>query len=197
MTFIPLPTVGRKAAANSLPTVLSNEDKAALDSVATSAARLGNMASVVASVTRPANATPYSVNDVIGTAVTGVLDLASSFRAVGGSGYIVKVKLHTDQAANIAQFRVHLFNVAPTAIADNAPFALLYADEAKYVGFIDIPAVAQEGAGSTAAVGVWAGQLAANADAAGTSIFAVIETKTAFTPNSGQQFALRITVDQN
>lgn len=211
---------GRVAAAASRPVVLSTEDKAVLDSLNTKLPAQGqavmassrpvvvasdqvaipvraSLVSVVAEVTRPADTTAYAVNDVIGTAGTAVITLANIFRVNGASAYVVKAKLFTDQSANVAQFRMHLFRTAPAAIVDNAPFQLLYADESRYLGFIDIPGNATEGSGSTTSQGLWTGQLGCIADAASTTLFAVLATKTAFTPASAQRFSLRVTVDQN
>lgn len=155
------------------------------------------MAAPVATFTRPADTTAYAANDVVGPAVTANLSFAGAFRVNAGSAYIVKAKLKTNQSTNTAQFRLHLYNAAPTAIADNSPATLLFADEAKHLGWIDFPTMQTEGTGSDAAIALWTGQISAMAAAADTTIFGVLETKTAFTPASGQQFAVRLSLDQN
>jgi hypothetical protein len=147
--------------------------------------------------TRPADTTAYSANDVVGPAVAALLSFAGAFRLVAGSAYIVKAKLKTNQQANVAQFRLHLYNAAPTVVADNVQFPILFADEAKHLGFIDFPAMQTEGNLSDSAFALWTGQISALAAAADTTIYGVLETKTAFTPASGQQFAVRLSLDQN
>ena len=148
--------------------------------------------------TRPADTTAYAASDVVGPVTTpAVIDFGAMFSAVGKSGYIVRAKVFTDQVACVAQFRLYLYKVAPTPIADNSPFTLLYANASKQIGFIDFPAAFTEGAGSTAAESMFIGQLAAVADAADSHIYGVLVTKTAFTPASGQKIACALTVDQN
>lgn len=206
---------GRAAAAASRPIALSTEDKAALDTLSTAAKqdlakavldaisasvagtlKVGStLANTAQTVTRPANTTAYSVNDAIGTATTHVVQLDSALRTGVFTGYVTKAVLETSQAACVAQIRVHLFRSAPTAIVDNAALAILIADESNYLGFFDMPAFAQEGAGSTAALSVLALQFPIVGTS--TTIFAALETKTAFTPDSAQQFKIRLTVDQN
>lgn len=160
-----------------------------------------NMAVVSQEITRPSDTTAYAFNDVVGpTGGAAVGNLADIFRengANGGSGYITKVELLTDQIANVASYRIYFFNAAPTAIADNVTFELIYADAAKLVGYVDIVNMSLEGSSSTAAGGLWTGQLAAVAAAADYDLFYVIVTKTAFTPASDQKYTLKVTMDQN
>lgn len=190
---------GRAAAAASRPIALSTEDKAAVDAIVTALAatlKVGTtMVQAAQTVTRPSNTTAYAANDAIGTATTHVIQIDNVVRTGILTGYITKAVLETSQAACMAQMRVHLYRVAPTAIVDNAAMTSLLADESNYLGFFDMPAFAQEGAGSTAALSVQALQFPIVA--ASTTVFAVLETKTAFTPDSGQQFKIRLTVDQN
>lgn len=149
-------------------------------------------------ITRPSDTTAYAINDVVGpTGSAAVGELADFFAANGASGYISKVELFTDQAANVAPYRIYFFNAAPTAIADNAAFTLLYADAAKYIGYVDIGNVVQEGSGSTAAGGNWIGQLAAKAAADSRKLYYVIVTKAVFTPASAQKFTVKATNDSN
>ena len=155
------------------------------------------LAVITTTFTRPADTTAYAINDVVGPSAAAVQEFASAFRSNGNSGYVVRAQLFTDQSANVALFRLYLYSVTPSAIADNSPFTLLYANAANHIGYIDFPAMATEGAGSTAAVSLWSGQIAALAAGGDDKIFGVLVAKSVFTPASAQQFTLRLAVDQN
>lgn len=149
-------------------------------------------------ITRPSNADIYAINDVVGnTGTPAVGVLTDFFSANGASGYLAKFELWTSQAANVAPYRIHLFNAAPTAIADNAAFTLLYADIPKYLGYIDISNMSQEGGSSTAALGLWTGQLLLKAAVDSRNLHYVITTKAAFTPASAQTYTARGGLDSN
>lgn len=101
-------------------------------------------------ITRPAGAVTYSAGAMVGSLIT----IPNCGRIVAGTGYVTVVRLATDQAL-AGVFRVYIWNTAPTVPADNAPFALLYADISpvgKLVGWTDIT-VAPEGVGSNSAYG--------------------------------------------
>lgn len=95
-----------------------------------------------ATTTRPADTTAYAADDVVGE--TGGVNL--TFNGVGptegGKVLIDRATLRIDVAsvpAGMTQFRLHLYNAAPTAIADNAAFSVISGDRAKYLGFVSIP----------------------------------------------------------
>lgn len=194
---------GRAAAAASRPIAFSTEDLAAVNAIATALgltlAVRTPLVTTLASLTRPANTSNYAVNDVIGTATSGTLTFANALRTNGNSGYITKAKVMLNSTAPAGiQIRLHLFNVAPADIADRTQMALLFADESKYLGFIDFPTLVSEGTGSTTAYALWTGQMAITADAAATSVFGIMEIKNSYnTPPSGMIASVRLTVDQN
>jgi hypothetical protein len=147
-------------------------------------------------VTRPANTDNYAAKDVWGDGT--VITLADLFSGNGGSGYISKVVLEGNQAADVLQYRIYFFNVAPTAIADGSPFTLLYADVAKRIGYVDINNMSAEGSGGDAAMGFWTGQLAAKAASDSDNGYAVIVINNAqTTPPSGKKMTLTVTLDSN
>lgn len=184
-------TNGQAAMANSRPVAIASDQSAI--PVRTP------LVTSVATITRPADTTSYSTNDVIGAGTSATMTFANSLRTNGNSGYITKAKVMLNSAVPVGnQTRLHLFNVAPADIADNAQMALLYADESKYLGFIDFPSLVTEGTGSTTAYALWTGQLAITADPASTSVFGILELKTSFnTPPSAMVTAVRLTIDQN
>lgn len=162
----------------------------------------GNLITVSVEKTRPANATPYTALDVVNESASAgtVWTFANLARINQGSGYITKGRLVTDQKANTARFRVHLFHTAPAAVInDNAANAIIYADFTKKIGSFDLPAMTTEDA--TASTGATAMRddirIPFNLDAGTRSVIAVLETLDAFTPASGQKFYLELTADNN
>ena len=100
------------------------------------------------SVTRPADTTAYTALDVIGTAVTSTLTFNMGLPKKD-KVLVVGVKLRIDAAAipaGMGNFRLHIYNTDPTAIADNAAFTVIAGDRAGYQGYITIPAPVLMGA---------------------------------------------------
>jgi hypothetical protein len=161
---------------------------------------LGQTVAVGLERTRPADVTAYAIRDAVAdsTSAPTVITFANVARVVGGTGYVTKFRALTDQAANVAVMRLHLFNVAPTPINDNAQQTSLYAPRASYLGYVDLPAMAQEGTGSTAAIAQNTDiRLAFACAAADRNLYGLLETLTAFTPASGQKHYLEITAELN
>lgn len=79
-------------------------------------------------------ATSHTALDCVGGAAT--------FSTVGTSGKLVMLcgaSFSIDTTTPVASaFRLHLFNAAPTVIADDANFNVVSADIGKYLGFIDL-----------------------------------------------------------
>jgi hypothetical protein len=92
------------------------------------------------SITRPANTTPYSANDVIGTNSTAALTFAS-IGAANGHILLTSIDLlHEVTAipAGMTSFRLYLYNATPpSALADNAAFDLAAGDLTAYIGYVD------------------------------------------------------------
>ncbi len=98
------------------------------------------------SQTRPNNTDTYTALDVVGESPASNLEFGGigpeAEGAVNGKVVITHAALRMDRnsvPAGMTQFRLHLFNDAPTAIADNAAFNLIDADRDKYQGYIEIP----------------------------------------------------------
>lgn len=147
-----------------------------------------------AEFTRPTNTDQYAAKDVVGPAVAAVMTFEDLAAVVGGGGIIDKVRLLTDQSANVAHYRLHLFHTTPTPIADNAPYTLLWANRANRIGAVDLPPAATEGTGSNAANSIndWV-RLDFKCAADSRDIFGVLETLAVFTPASGQGFFVEVT----
>lgn len=158
----------------------------------------GSQALVSASFSRPANTTAYTAADVVADSTPNLLSFAGMARWIGGSGYITKGRVVTNQSTNVARYRLHLYHTAPSAIADNSPLAILYANKDKLVGTLDFVAAKTEGSGSDCAYSLNAdARLAFKCAAASTTLYGILETLDAFTPTSGQQFYVELTAEQN
>jgi hypothetical protein len=150
----------------------------------------GRSGSPVTTFNRPANTTPYAAGDVIGSATTANhqalnVGLTGSLIQVQSASLIVN---NTSVPSGMTSFRLHLWDTAPAAIADNAAFAAAAADRAKYAGFVDLPSIAALGGGF----------LFTSADYVGrpirldtTSIWFNLVTNGAFTPASGTEYRVR------
>ena len=159
-----------------------------------------------ASFTRPADTTAYAVNDVVSnsTSTTTPMTLAAVgiINSSGGAaaGYITKVRLVTDNKAFTAQCRVWFFNsTSITVAADNAAFGPKWADRSARIGYVDLPTLAPEDStASDCAEATAADQRVPFTCATNVNtLYAVIETKTASTPASGQLFYLEVETEIN
>lgn len=154
---------------------------------------------LTATFARPADTTAYAVNDAVSnsTSAPTILTFAGAGRVVGGSGEIIKAELCTDQAACVAAFRLHLFTTSVAAKNDNAAYDSLYTSRNSRVGYIDFPGVSQEGTGSTSAFSLVTGSVPFVCDAASTTLYGLLQTKSALTPASAQNFNIRLLVRKN
>jgi len=110
---------------------------------------VGRSGSPVITFTRPDNTTAYGIADVIGSATTANLELPNA----GVAGALMQVLSasvminRTTVPTGMTTLRLHLWESAPAAIADNAVFAAAAADRAKYRGQIALPAPTVIGGG--------------------------------------------------
>ncbi len=167
----------------------------------------GQKATAVYEFARPADANAYLAQDTIAGNTTvgqGVAFLTFPLgRTLGGKGYIVKAKLMTSQAANVARHRLYLFTKQPTMVADNGPYLLLYADRSINIGHIDFPACyTSDGTNGTAAVslavpGVANLPLEYECDPASVNLYGILSTLDAFTPASAQTYNITLSAEQD
>lgn len=161
-----------------------------------------------ASFTRPADTTPYNANDRVSgsTSVTTLLKIEHAARAAGCSGVIMGLRISTNKVSFASsifpQFRVHFFNAQPSIIAvDNAQWKEVFADASKRLGYYDMlnamTAAADTGNSDMSRVvdmsPIFLFQCADGDDA----IYIALETLTAFTPASEQQFKVSLHIAQN
>lgn len=157
---------------------------------------VGFTTTVGTSFAKSAGVTAYPALDVVGPAVTANLVFADIARVAGGSGYLTGLRLWTNQSTNVARYKVHLYHTAPTAIADNGVFTLLWANRDKRIGSVTLPALATEGTGSDAA-SAHDFTIRIPFKCVTRDIFAIVETLDGFTPADGQLYYLELTAEQN
>jgi hypothetical protein len=134
------------------------------------------------SFTRPNDTTAYAVGDVVGTNAATNIEF-TNMGVIGEDIFITVAKLRIDVAAipsGMGSFRLHLFNVAPTAIADNAAFNLIAADRSKYIGYIDLDTTVDLGD----TLFNFISNINIQATLVSTSLFGVLETRAVYTPTS-------------
>jgi hypothetical protein len=157
-----------------------------------------------ASLTRPANTTAYALGDLIANSATAgsVTPLAiAAARENDATGMLRKVRLSTDNVAWANNtVRVHLFKNSPTStVGDNGVFAAAINGVASiHLGYFDVifdqvfsDGVKGEGVPNTG------GEINFDPAAGTQNIYALIEVRGAYTPTSGQAFALAVEVLQN
>lgn len=161
----------------------------------------GDSAIVTATLTRPADTTAYAAKDTIANATSGAIaiEFAGAGRVAGGSGYITGFQIETDQTANVAQYKLHPFRQPPAAvISDNTAYVEKFTDAAIRMTDIIIPALTNNGgASNTAKMEVMGLMIPYKCATGSTSIFAQLETLTAFTPASGQIYKITLFFEQN
>ena len=207
---------GRAAASASRPVALSTEDLSAVNAIATALAgtlaaqlatgeahigRVGGESAVAASsFTRPADTIAYAIGDLVANSTTAgsVVPLAlAAARVNGGTGLVRRVRLSTARTglSGSEQFRVHLFKTAPTsANGDNAPMSVngvgaihlgsadvtldrVFTDGSKGIG---VPAVGSD--------------ILFDAAAGSTSLFALLEARSVYTPAASETFTVALEV---
>lgn len=95
--------------------------------------------SSTATITRPADTTAYTAGDVVGTSPAANIEFTNILPTAGEHFYITDAKIEVEKSAvpgGMDTFTLHLFDTAPTAIADNTAWTLLLADGGKYLGSI-------------------------------------------------------------
>lgn len=133
-------------------------------------------------VTRPANVTAYTANDVLGGAIQFITSGPSASTVL-----INNVQLELDIAsipAGMTSFRLYLYNVTPpSALADNAAWDLPSGDRTSFLGYIDLGTPVD--LGST----LYCESISVNKQLklSGTDIFGYIVTNGGFTPAANSE----------
>lgn len=134
-----------------------------------------------ATFTRPANQTPYTAGDVVGTAdanitFANVLPSAQNFIITG-----VTLRIDVNAVpAGMGGFKLYLYNANPAVIADNAAYNLPAADRGKLIGVIQLEAPTD--IGDT----LWSqtDNINLNGKLLTTSLYGILVTDIAYTPSN-------------
>ena len=113
--------------------------------------------------------------------------------ANGGQAQLVALQLFALSATvTLGTFRVRLFNLPQSGIADNAPNTLLYANRAAHVGYVDMAIVATDGSGSDTSMilSVPAQPIVFGCNSARADLFVQIVALGAYVPASAETFRL-------
>jgi len=174
-------SLGAKTAANSLSTTPASDATYTLTPTSIVVSQ---------SVTRPANTTAYTANDVVGGAIT--------FAAIGASaGYItiLGADLRYDVAAvpsGMSNMRLYLYQkTPPSATADNGAWDLPSGDRADFIGYIDL--VAPADLGSTLYVQVSGLNYQIKLGAGETALYGYLVTTGGYTPAANSE-TFRVTL---
>lgn len=138
------------------------------------------------SVTRPANTTAYAALDVVGENPAKNIEFENIGEIAGGHVYLAGASLLIPIDAvqsGMSVFKLHLFDAAPTTIADNVAFNLIAADRAKYKGFIALST--PEDLGDTLWVRSDNINMKIKLSSNSLSLYGVLQTVGAHTPASG------------
>jgi hypothetical protein len=165
-----------------------------INNIANPVTAIGSSIVATASVTRPADTTAYAIGDLVANSVTAgsVTPLSLAVARVNtGTGIIRRLRLTTTKTglAGTEIFRVHLFQLTPTVTnGDNGAFSANGRAQG-YIGFADITmsSVFNDGAFGSANV-----DLLFTAGAGVQTVFGLIEARTAYTPASGETFAVAV-----
>jgi hypothetical protein len=152
---------------------------------------LSNNFATSATFTRPANTTAYAIGDVVGSATTINNTLAGIGSTTGAPFIVANAAIRIDINAipsGMGTFRLHLYDSAPTAIADNVAFNIPSGDRAKYIGYVEISTITDMG--DTLYVNSENINLFRKLATGSTTIYAMLQTLTAFTPSSADVYTV-------
>ena len=146
----------------------------------------GSGDAVEVTIARPADQTPYTAGDVLGTdaATNLVFDNVAPVagQTVIITGAYIRIKVAA-VPAGMSSLKLHLFNAAPTALTDNLAFDIIDADRSKYLGYITLPTPEDVGANI-----LWAQVESINMirklATGSTSLYGVLQTAGGYTPTS-------------
>lgn len=141
-----------------------------------------------ATITLDAGVGAHAALDVVSTAAGAVL----SFASLGAANDLICIlgsRVKYDGAAvptASTGYRLHLYNASPTAIADNAAFNVPTADLAKYIGYIPISVLVDNGDTCIS----WDNNINFTAKLAGTGLYGILQCMSAETPAASAVFTI-------
>jgi hypothetical protein len=154
----------------------------------------GGSRRLITSFARPANATAYADGDVISESTSA---LVLGFEGAGVGGQITAASVIMAET-DTADLQLIVFDQEPTNFADNAALALTVGDMAKIVGVFNFLDASKVNAGTNKEIyraDVDPTALSYTSD--GGMLYALLITRSAFTPISGATFAVNLSVVGN
>lgn len=154
------------------------------------------ISTATASFTRPNDTTAYASGDLVANNTTAgsVAPLALTLDNPARVGTIISRALlsKSGTTATNANFRIHFYDASPTvANGDNAAWSSNKA--ANYLGYIDQTAMLAFTDGCAGFAGAAAGsEMRVRLSAGGSTIYALLEAKAAYTPVAQEVFTLKI-----
>ena len=140
-------------------------------------------------IQRTVPTTAYTAGQVVADVSAAFLPILNVAKADRTGVKIVRVRIQTsDTGCGGKKFNVHLYNEAPTFLADYANFSISYANATKRVGAI--PVVMGTGNMNTVGMNDW-NQIILNPSAR--DIYFILESVDGFTPTASTYF--QITID--
>lgn len=173
----------------SIDQVTANANKVVTTTGSTTTATLVNQGKQASdTITLDAGVAAHSALDVISTAAGEVLEFAS----LGSANDLIcilgaRLKYNGSAVPTAsAGYRLHLYNAAPTAIADNAAFNVPAADLAKYIGYIPLSVLVDLGDNCASADN----NINFTAKLAGTGLFGILQCVAGETPAANCVFTI-------
>lgn len=160
----------------------------------------GDIVTPSANFTRPADTTAYASGDLVANSTTAGSVVALSW-VVGSpdsrKGFIRKVRMwSSDSDTTNASFRIHFYTANPCSTAptngDNGAYAMAVSDgNSIYIGAVDITFDRTINNSDAYGSGVPGTGAEMNYDlGTGTTLYALIEARAAYTPASGEVFTV-------
>lgn len=150
-------------------------------------------------ITRPADTTAYVSGDLVANSTTAgsvtPFSFASATRVAAGTGEIQAIRLYkSGTSLTNANFRVHFYRLTMTpSNGDNGAWLTPYDD---YIGSFDVTMDKVFTNGSEGAGLPTVGMLRRFTLPSGTTLFALIEARGAYTPTSGETFSIRAEISR-
>ena len=135
----------------------------------------------------------------------GVVAIPNAVRTPGGSAYVMDIDLTTSASGLTIVPRIHFYSASTvTVAADSGSWIELYADQNNDCGYYTLAAMATASGSSTCSRSTSTDTsvsthpaILVNAAAGSTTLYAAIETRTAFTTSASQLWNIRLHLDQN
>lgn len=157
---------------------------------------IGKHVTRIATFTRLANATDYSIGDAVSDNATTATAASFQLPGMGNSGIIKSVTLHkSDQDQTLATFDIFFFDTQPvgTGYEDNVAIAITDAEWARCIGFVRVTAATDWSNVVTGDISCKTNcDLPYQCVAGSTSLYYVIVAQAAYVPASGEIFTLRV-----